>query len=426
MRKRLMLCALLMMVSCFADPACAGAVYYINPDGGRYYHAERNCDAIAEAYRPGLVEMDADEALAMSGLGACPNCCAAETSYSRVIGGSGPDALYEVVALPDGDLLATGHTRSADGWLSDRSKTGKSGWAARIEEGGQRAWNFCSRHSNNDYMTTPVAHEDGSVTVLLRSDGSEYNQIELIRLNADGGVITRKTLMKLAQTEAHCALEWPKAFAGGYVVSRIEHTGPRVPVYTWYSFDGEVLRVSDGPKEGSLMAVGARHAIEPHDGTYWLCALDRRGHDTRLCELLDVKSGQVQYAEILSLDGGAAVVCGWRGGDACEGIITCFDAKGNVTMEMSIPDEKIEHLLPYDGGYAAVGRNRYEESSILLLDAQGRLVRRVPVKGHIARYGRPIALLEDGRLAVVSCFMGEDQGNGYANEEALLTVMDIQ
>ena len=420
---------LYLLLLCMMMPAAARAQYYVNPDGGQYYHADRQCDAISEKYWAGMREMDEDEAIARVGLSPCERCCKGkdEKKYTQVLGGTDADNLYEIIPLSGGGLLATGDTSSSDGWLSDRSRSGRSGWAACFTPDGCRTWNFCSRHSSNDRMMAPVAHADGSITVLLRSDGNDENQIELIRLDQAGEVIMRKTLMKLSQEEAHCALEWPGIFAGGYVISRIEHRGPRKPVYTWFDFDGNVLRTSEGPHEGSLMAVSQRHAIEVHEDAYWLCGLDAAGNETKLRRLLDVKGSDVTYSDLVSLPDGGVAACGSAAGEAgVDGRVTCFGADGQTKKELHVPGYQLEHLLVLEDGYAVTGRNLIGDCFVMRLNAQGEVVKGWQLQGFLPSDGQAMCRAEDGRIAVLTNLEGEKTENGMMNWEAMLTVLDMR
>lgn len=413
----------------FAAAGCAETAYYINPDGGRYYHADGQCDAISEKYWKNLRQVSESKVIAELALSPCSRCCADQAggTYTRVIGGKGPDQLYEIESLPGGGFLAVGNTRSSDGWLSDRSKSGKSGWATHISSEGLRNWNFCSRHSSNDCMMAPVAHADGTITVLLRSDGNDYNQIELIRLDESGAVVGRKTLMKFSQDEAHCALEWPAAFSGGYVVSRIDHHGPRKPIYTWFDFEGNVIRTSEGPHEGSLAAVSERHVIEVHEDAYWLCALDEAGNETKLHRLFDVKGSDRTYLDMVSLTDGGAAACGTHGSrDAYDGLITRFDESGQTEAEFFVSGYRLEHLLALDDGYAAAGRDALGACYLLRMDRSGEILSRQQLKGELAYEGQAMCKTADGRVAVVTNYWGEQTEDGMVNWEALLTVLDMQ
>ena len=106
--------------------------------------------------------------------------------------------------------------------LSDRTKSGRSGWVALVDLQGNTHWNFCSRYGSNDYMKSPVVHDDNTITVLLNSDGNEYGQIELIRLDMTGNVVDRKALVKIPRGDQGIAPEWSGVFNGGYVIATFD------------------------------------------------------------------------------------------------------------------------------------------------------------------------------------------------------------
>lgn len=102
-------------------------------------------------------------------------------------GGSCADRLYEAVACGDG-ILAVGSTTSTDGDLSDRSREGKAGWAARISADGRLLWSVCTAHAGRDEMSAPYAHADGTFSAVLSGErsGSEW-----LRISDRGRVLTR-------------------------------------------------------------------------------------------------------------------------------------------------------------------------------------------------------------------------------------------
>lgn len=114
--------------------------------------------------------------------------CALETGDApAAFGGSGEDALYEVVACEDG-LFAVGTTASSDYDLSMRTRSGETGWALRLDGGGAR-FSFCTARSGMTRMTAPAAFEDGSCSLVL-TDGTAQRG-EWIVLDARGRSVSR-------------------------------------------------------------------------------------------------------------------------------------------------------------------------------------------------------------------------------------------
>ena len=139
-------------------------------------------------------------------------------------GGSGTDEIGDLAVTPDGRVVMAGMTSSSDGTLSDRTRSGQSGWVALVDLQGNTCWNFCSRYGSNDRMKAPVVHADGTITVLLETKGGVYDQVELIRLDAAGNVLSRKPFVQLTQEGSAYAPEEPGVFCGGYVIATIDST----------------------------------------------------------------------------------------------------------------------------------------------------------------------------------------------------------
>ena len=83
--------------------------------------------------------------------------CALEAAdVPAAFGGSGEDALYEVVACGDG-LFAVGTTASNDYDLSMRTRRGETGWALRIGDDDGVHFSFCTARAGMTRMTAPAA-----------------------------------------------------------------------------------------------------------------------------------------------------------------------------------------------------------------------------------------------------------------------------
>lgn len=60
--KNQFVCMLLAIISALTLCAHAdGTVYYVNPDGGKYYHAKRECVTVREEYRAGMIEVTEEQ-----------------------------------------------------------------------------------------------------------------------------------------------------------------------------------------------------------------------------------------------------------------------------------------------------------------------------------------------------------------------------
>ena len=120
--------------------------------------------------------------------------CARALAQAYTYGGSGSDALDELAVSGDGRIVMTGYTNSSDGTLASRTKTGRSGWVLCVDAQGNVLWSFCSRRGTHDIMSSPVCHEDGSVTVILEAEDDTGTKKELIRLSRDGEVMHRSIM----------------------------------------------------------------------------------------------------------------------------------------------------------------------------------------------------------------------------------------
>lgn len=355
----------------------------------------------------------------------CSAAYAQENSeFTRIIAGSRADKFCEVFAADDGCILAAGFTFSSDGDLSDRTKTGRSGWLCSLDERGNVLWNFCSRNSQNDEILAPRKHGDGTITVLLRSDGHEYNQLDLIRLSSEGKQIDRKTLFKLSQEEAHCMLTGPKVFAGGYIVDVFQHSKPYEPVYHWFDFSGKLLKTTSGISRDSIAAVSENHIVQEKDGVYWLCKLDESGDDTPICRLPE----GVQYYGLVSLEHGGAAVCGGRANDqGRKGLLLIYDAAGNRTAAFRFEGYILEKVLLHENGYVLSAVQHEDEGIVFHMTEDGTVTAKRELMFSASSYYPYIAQMPDGRIVFVSSKWGDrTDGSDMVNYDAVFQVLDLR
>ncbi len=86
-----LLCAALLLTPALSAqemPASAGEdqVIYVNPDGGRYYHASVQCDMLAPEFRPGMRRYEGEQAqllLDTVPLEPCPSCISSQEDAFR-------------------------------------------------------------------------------------------------------------------------------------------------------------------------------------------------------------------------------------------------------------------------------------------------------------------------------------------------------
>ena len=355
----------------------------------------------------------------------CSAACAQENcEFIRVVAGSRTDKFCEVFAAEDGSMLAAGYTCSSDGDLSYRTKTGRSGWLCCLDEQGNVLWNFCSRNSQNDEILAPVKHDNGTITVLLRSDGYEYNQLDLIHLSGEGKQIDRKTLFKLSQEEAHCMLMGPKAFAGGYIVDVFQHSKSYEPVYHWFDFDGNLLKTSSGISRDSIAAVSENHIIEAHDGAFWLCVIDKTGKDTPVCRLPE----GIQYFGLASLEHGGAAVCGGRVDDEGRmGLFVVYDAAGNRVAAFRFEGYIPEKVLPCENGYVISAVQHGGERILFHMTEDGTVTAERELKFSASSYYPYIAHMPDGRVVFASSKLGnKTEDSDTVNYDAVFQMFDLR
>ena len=437
----LLACALL------SAAAMAEGIYYVNPDGGRYIHADRQCDSMNEKYWDGLVQITVEEA-ERRGLRRCERCAQeaertqttepgrkADTpvqsgeSAVYTLGGSEADVIHDVTPMPDGGALLSGFTLSHDGTLGDRTKTGWTGWLCRVDAAGEVLWNFCSRRGSNDRMRAPVVHEDGSITALLSVQGNKRNQVELIRLNPQGGVMARKVILESLNTQGSCLMEEPGVFAGGYVLAGADNEPFLRITYRWFDFEGNLIKTVDRQWDSAVMAVSSGHIVEVHDGAYWLCSLDERGNDTRLCRLFESNGrdhmARMTCTSLASLADGGALACMRQGMESERtGRLIRFGADGSVIWQRDLGRFTPDEVRVAPEGFAMTGEEQTGEYRLYWGDETGKLLRAhtlYPVFSY--QDSCPMAILTDGRAAVAGAAQGEKGERDWVNYDVELHML---
>ena len=288
-----------------------------------------------------------------AGLMAAPALGETET---YTYGGSGDESIEAIAVSEDGRILMTGRTNSADGTLADRTKTGRSGWALCVDGSGEVRFSFVSRLGNHDIMTSPVWHEDGTATLVLEAETDGVQEFEAIRLDAQGGVISRKTMLKTGGGVDYLRMPMQR-FDTGYV---IEESDDQLNVISRqrFSFDGALLGMATDWKTG-VRVVAARHVIRIEEGQARLYRMDDAGEETAIAELFTVpESGQLpaNYTALISLDDGGAAGCGWVLDSKTQlrkGRITRWDAQGNTVFDMWMETGRLWDLVKTEDGFAA-------------------------------------------------------------------------
>ena len=265
-------------------------------------------------------------------------------------GGSRRDWVNSMAVAPDGRIAITGYTESSDGTLSDRTKTWRAGWVMMLDESMNVQWNFCSRSGDADHIRFPVFHEDGTMSAVHYTEGK---QIKIIRLNAGGERIASKTVLtEYAQDENIYAVG---VLDMGYLMERLRKNGSRA-THQLYDWNGNLLAAYEGMTITDT--VGGSHLLRRVKEGIELCALDARGNLTPLSLVAQAERDGVMrlYEDIITLEDGGAAACGriWEKPiTGTEGLLSRWDAQGNLVFEMIVPMGELKAMARTDRGFAA-------------------------------------------------------------------------
>ena len=360
--------------------------------------------------------------------------CAPAQSY--LYGGSADDILGEIAVGSDGRMVMTGFTNSADGTLSARTKKGRSGWALCIGADGEVLWSFVSRLGSHDIMSSPVFHEDGSVTLVLEAETDVSQEMEAIRLDREGNVLNRKTMQKTGGAIEYLWVA-PPLWHEGYVLEEMDDKAGSVG-FSLYDYDGKriaQLSPEQWHPKGRAHAAGERHAIRIAGGEGTLYALEESGEEKKLATVFEVsESGRLgaRYNSLISLPDGGAAGCGWvLSGDTRKGLISRWDAEGALEFEMWLEIGQLYSMVKTDSGFAAscwtgeendaAGENQSWE--VVYFDEMGSIVRREALEPGEAPTSSAcnLALLPDGRIAAVQNF---ETGRGGIERDIRVTILE--
>lgn len=350
-------------------------------------------------------------------LAALTTLCSCVLAESRIYtyGGSDRDALYDIAAGEDGRIVMTGFTNSTDGTLTGRTKTGRSGWALCVSSDGEVLWSFCTRLGTYDQLTTPVVHDDGSVTMALEAEMSGAHEIEAIRLDKNGEVISRRTMRE--SKGAYIALETAHDLKG-YVIGGDN-------AYLLYDLDGaEIERISteEWNRNGVRHAASQRHIIRIDGEEGVLYAVGEEGTETALCPVIQLYPAEgvngkllgSRYNDLISLSDGGAAGCGWVMSGKEEqrryqGLIARWDEQGNIVFEMWMETGILDEIVQTEDGFACLcypeetEENRLVSElnwSLVFFNQQGIIQRKVDL-GLCSRSDCAMTQLPDGAIAVV-------------------------
>lgn len=333
-------------------------------------------------------------------------------------GGSGDDVLSDMVVSADGRIVLAGYTSSTDGTLASRTKSGHTGWALCVDAQGEVLWSFCTRLGDHDFLCAPVLHEDGSVTLLIKSDGS-VSGFALVRLSADGedmgrtkltditgGIYVRDDGYALTQLSSDATFEWnaEEYRWDGFLPTRL------------YGWDGALLGTLE-EWAGRVTNAAGRFSVQRREGESRVYRRGDDGQDALFARIVGTawQGGEpvpFSASGLLPLSDGGLALAGWATNGATqrrEGRFIRWDVQGQLIFDMCIPGWQLYSVTETASGFAATacavpesGMTGEQSRSVIFFDAQGIMGRVVELPScDEATASLPIATLPDGTLALL-------------------------
>ena len=293
--------------------------------------------------------------------------CALEAAdVPAAFGGSGEDALYEVVACGDG-LFAVGTTASNDYDLSMRTRRGETGWALRIGDDDGVRFSFCTARSGMTRMTAPAAFEDGSCSMVLVDETAQRG--EWLVLDGRGRSVSRVAIDGAA---ALC----PQAVSIERMLPVQTDEGIRLAVLVGHA-DGETMCCAQLSPDGSVapgevFTADKLGAVCAGRGGQLAYAAERDGRLRMICvnengtveERYDGEPARVRAVHDAQMGGdGSVAVCGEtaEGG----GFLLRVSREGERLFLLET-DAPLTRLTATETGFAAL-----EDGRILFADEDG-------------------------------------------------------
>ncbi len=121
--------------------------------------------------------------------------------WQKTLGGTGSDASSSIIATSDGGSIVTGYTNSTDGNVTGNHGL-TDGWVAKLNASGAIVWQKTLGGSGNEQTMSIAPAQDGGCAIAgftTSTDGDaigNHGSIDswVVRLNANGAVVWRKTL----------------------------------------------------------------------------------------------------------------------------------------------------------------------------------------------------------------------------------------
>ncbi len=282
-------------------------------------------------------------------------------------GGSQEDRLDDVIALRDG-LFAVGTTASSDGDLSDRTRSGETGWALRIDAQGKKMWNFCSAKSGMMRMSEPYAFADGTFSLVLTDD--TFQRGEWIHLSERGIQISR---VAIPEVETLC----PNGLRGQIVglANCSGENGPYLGIVMTHADNGSLCCVAlfeDGMTRSCGEFYGDNQGVllgNEAEGTLWHIGVDlgalaltrlEPGTSPRTHTLFPLDEGMNSVSDALIGSDGSMTICGqtMTADQKTNGFLLRLSAEGEVLFAHTLTEFPVlDRLIETETGYAVYAFN---------------------------------------------------------------------
>ncbi len=358
----------------------------------------------------------------------------AQTVTTHTYGGSKRDWLSQMTTSDDGLIALTGWTESSDGTLTQRTKTGRSGWLLVIDSDGKEIVNFCTRLGSHDHLCYPAFHEDGTLTVMLFAEDATIGWVkyELLRLDTDGKVLSRKVIAEKSGDEEHF-ISVVGRDERGYILQERSYRGEGYTYTDLIDYDGNWVQRLDSWHQ--LDAVADAHVIHAQgkDGkSMFLYRSDGEDSETKLCKVFDLRKDDLRPMMIdgfISLPDSGAAGAGWvlekdETKEERIGLFIRWDAQGNVVSEMRTPGWGYGEMALRPGGYAATaypwdeGWRNDSVWALYLLDQNGVMEAVIPLTSDAVNTGHNACVGALGDGTIVTAHVAPENG-----EDTVVTIV---
>ncbi len=339
-----------------------------------------------------------------------PSAMAQGVPATYTFGGNGQESLYGACVLKNGNAVIAG-VSSMDGSGNRLPDRESRAWAVCVDSGGKVLW---ERHDGLDGIslyTSPVPLENGNVLLVLHNymkGGLDTEEWRIVELLQDG------TQVKSTKVGGRASNLTP--LKEGYLLEEIVEESRFISLLDQ---DGnELWRV---PR--SQMARVIRTAISTESGTI-LLGTKSKEENFAAVNLVD-QTGALKWAQTVVSGEGSWFSGGLVTGDGkllLSGFDTrmieswqtedqiftvCYDTDGSLLWQQNYGVikrmDRIDDLIPVEGGYLAVGASHSNSRlKLLLLSGQGELLDQWEVRVEDTLYRTPRFCLLDSGIWVCS------------------------